>query len=287
MTGETSADYREVGLFEKPSSNLVEREAEPLPEDAVDQPQAATDEALPTVQPFALDESPPVAPALPEIDDPRIGLGSSVPVSPPRNSQIADGNPSGRRPQPPAAGGGRTTSFFGAKDKGTRFVYVVDCSGSMTYHNAIAVAKAELMASLQALEGTQQFQIIFYNQVPHVMKLRGAKQTELYWARDVNKTLAKQFINSMRADLGTDHMPALKQALRMDPDVVFFLTDADEPQLTSGDLQELDQLNNGRARIHCIEFGKGAELRADNFLKRLARLTGGTHRYRDVTTFGP
>jgi len=176
--------------------------------------------------------------------------------------------------------------FFGIGDRGTRFVYVIDCSGSMTNYSAIRVAKQELLSSLETLERTQQFQVIFYNLAPRVMTLPGHNRDDLYWATDVNRSLARQFIANVQADLGTDHLTALKLALRMKPEVIFFLTDADEPQLTAGDLDELRRLNGNQSRIHCIEFGKGPELATPNFLKKLAGQNGGRYSYRDVTSFG-
>ena len=90
----------------------------------------------------------------------------------------------------------------------------------------------------------------------------------------------------VQPDGGTDHMPALKKALRYQPDHLFFLTDADQPILSARELNEIKTLNAGRTKIHCVEFGKGSELSGDNFLKKLARDNGGTYRYRDVTRFG-
>ena len=193
---------------------------------------------------------------------------------------------SGRRP----AGGEETsglgqTTFFDIAAKGTRFVYVLDRSGSMYDHGAIRVAKEELVVSLAALEPTQQFQVVFYNQ--GLLELTGSgDRPQLQWATDINRTLARQFISSVQPDGGTDHMPALKKALRYQPEHLFFLTDADQPILSARELHEIKTANNGRTAIHCVEFGKGPELPGDNFLRKLARENGGTYRYRDVTRFG-
>src|SRR5690606_28779554 len=149
----------------------------------------------------------------------------------------------------------------------------------------IRVAKAELLASLRSLDATQQFQVIFYNQTPRPMRLKGAARAELYWASNINQTLASQDIAGVTPSGGTSHVPALKLALEMSPEVIFFLTDADEPRLSAADLNDLKRLNKGRSRIHCIEFGTGPELSLDNFLKRLARENGGISRYRDITRF--
>ena len=109
---------------------------------------------------------------------------------------------------------------------------------------------------------------------------------QMQWATDINRTLARQFISGVQPDGGTDHMPALKKALRYQPDHLFFLTDADQPILSARELNEIKTTNNGRTKIHCVEFGKGPEISGDNFLKKLARDNDGTYRYRDVTRFG-
>ncbi len=193
---------------------------------------------------------------------------------------------SGRRPTggEETSGLGQTT-FFDIAAKGNRFVYVLDRSGSMYDHGAIRVAKEELVVSLAALEQTQQFQVLFYNQ--GLLELTGSgDRPQMQWATDINRTLARQFISSVQPDGGTDHMPALKKALRYQPEHLFFLTDADQPALSARELNEIKTANNGRTAIHCVEFGKGPEIAADNFLKKLARENGGTYRYRDVTKFG-
>ena len=198
------------------------------------------------------------------------------------------GSKAGRGTGPGGPGDGEgfgETTFFDIEAKGARFVYVLDRSGSMYDHGAIRVAKEELVVSLAALEQTQQFQVLFYNQ--GLLELTGnSDRPQMQWATDINRTLARQFISSVQPDGGTDHMPALKKALRYQPENLFFLTDADQPILSARELNEIKTANNGRTAIHCVEFGKGPEISADNFLKKLARDNGGTYRYRDVTRFG-
>jgi hypothetical protein len=74
----------------------------------------------------------------------------------------------------------------------------------------------------------------------------------------------------------------LQLALRLAPDVIFFLTDAEDPQLSDVELQRLRRLNKGAA-IHAIEFGFGPRRGGDNFLSKLARQNNGRHVYVDVT----
>jgi len=81
---------------------------------------------------------------------------------------------------------------------------------------------------------------------------------------------------------GTKHMPPLSLALRLAPDVIFFLTDADEPRMTDAELDTVrTKLNRGTV-IHAIEFGAGPDPGRDNFIRRLARENGGKSVYVNV-----
>ncbi|MEX2114238.1 MAG: hypothetical protein WD845_13685 [Pirellulales bacterium] len=180
-------------------------------------------------------------------------------------------------------GGQARTEIFGAVGEGNKFVYVFDRSGSMDGHGGapLASAKAELLASLEHLQPTHQFQIIFYNSKPRVFNPTGVLG-RLVFGTDQNKYLAQKFVGSITADGATRHEEALEIALRMQPDVLFFLTDADQPQLSAGQLAQIAQMNRG-ASINAIEFGYGPQSDADNFLVRLARQNNGSHVYVDVS----
>jgi hypothetical protein len=212
-------------------------------------------------------------PQLPAPQDP----GGAAPVAssgPPSTSAAAARFP-GRGSVPAVE-----TQVFGVRGRGTRFVYVFDRSSSMEGGPLIA-AKRELIASLQSLQSVHQFQIIFYNQEPRLMTLRGPS-TGMVFGDEPGKRLAASFVGGIFADGATDHMQALNMALRMRPDVVFFLTDADEPQLRADDLQRVRQLNQGTS-INAIEFGLGPPKPSLNFLQQLAAENGGQHAYVDIT----
>jgi hypothetical protein len=104
----------------------------------------------------------------------------------------------------------------------------------------------------------------------------------LVFANDQNKTLAERFIGSVTADGGTAHEEALIKALHMAPDVIFFLTDADEPRLSATQLNRISKANKGTV-INAIEFGYGPTVENDNFLIRLARQNHGRHVYVDIS----
>ena len=142
-------------------------------------------------------------------------------------------------------------------------------------------AKAELLSSLDNLDKTHQFQIIFYNETPRVFNPSGTPG-RLVFGTPQNKQLARKFVGGITADGGTQHEDALLMALRMAPDVIFFLTDANEPRLSPSDLAKIVARNRGTT-IHTIEFGPGRQIEGKNFLDDLARQNGGEHVYIDVS----
>ncbi len=177
------------------------------------------------------------------------------------------------------------TSVFGVSGRGTRFVYVFDRSASMSGYEGrpLAAAKRELLASLQSLDKIHQFQIIFYNQEPHVMNLQPSQPPQLIYGDEQGKKLAATFVGGVVADGGTRHMEALLLAMQMRPDVIFFLTDADEPKLTAPDLRKIRDRSRGTS-INAIEFGSGPSSGRYTFLQQLAAENNGKHAYVDVTS---
>ena len=191
------------------------------------------------------------------------------------------------RPPPKRFGGSIQTSVFGLTGTGTKFVYLFDRSGSMGDFRGrpLHAAKTELLRSLDELEEIHQFQIIFYNQSPSVFNPTG-ESPRMWWGDERGKTLAKRFIQAINAVGNTEHMAALEMALRLQPDVIFFLTDADDPMLSAPQLERLRRLNAGSTVINAIEFGVVPDAGHDNFLRRLARQHAGRHVYINVSRLG-
>lgn len=256
------------------------------PEQPVDKP--AEDQPGQVV---SLGPAPPVALKLPTLRQmpSRVGPGPMLPRGgPPAVGQGVMKAGAGRGPRGlpnglPGAKGG-ASRFFGVEARGTRFVYIVDASGSMSEHSAFAVAKSELRASLQQLDSDQSFQVIFYNDDVSAWKREGSQQ-QVYFATDINKNLVAQFIGNFSNRGGTRHMPALEAAIKLNPDVIFFLTDAAQPELTPAEIDKIQRRCESRITIHTVEFGVGEPLGVNNFLKKLAAATGGQFDYRDVQRF--
>ena len=233
---------------------------------------AAADTPLPTETELPIDTGG----VLPSADEP-IGAGTLGEVLP-NPADMTQGANAGKQ-----FGGAAQTSVYGLQGQGSKFLYVFDRSGSMSGYGGrpLRSAQGELIASLNDLESTHQFQIIFYNEEPQVFKPDN-RTPRLVFGDDQGKALAQRFVRGIVAAGGTRHMEPLVMALKMRPDVIFFLTDAEEPRLSADELLQLQRFNKG-TQIHAIEFGFGPASGDDNFLKALARQNGGQHAYIDIS----
>lgn len=177
------------------------------------------------------------------------------------------------------------TTVFGIEGEGTRFLYVFDRSDSMNGYGGapLRVAKQQLLESLESLGPVHQFQIIFYNDAPLPYGGVGGRGPQLLTGDDAVKRSAQKFVRNIVAVGGTQHIEALRMAFAMGPDVIFFLTDADQPAPANRDLENL-QLRAERigATIHTIQFGAGPN-QGGGWIQFLAASTRGQYRYVDVT----
>jgi hypothetical protein len=175
-----------------------------------------------------------------------------------------------------------TTEVFGVKGTGSKFAYVFDRSASME-GPPLGVAKQQLIASLDSLEEIHRFHIIFFNSSPPLhAHLNAATGNRIAFANSQNKMLAKRFVESVDAFGGTEPYPALLVALKLSPDVIFFLTDADH-EMGNRELEDILRESKKTGTMICsIEFGRGPDPRRGNFLTRLAEATGGSYGYVDA-----
>ena len=192
----------------------------------------------------------------------------------------AGGNTAGSQAAGVILPGPGETAFMNVTSKGKSFVYLIDVSGSMGEENRLALAKSQLKASLRLLQPTQEFQVIFYSDFPMRMSLRGRgkSQRSMYPATAANLLWANREIEAVQPQQGTQHMPALLDAVTLNSDVIYFLTDGREPAVKDYDLARLRRLS-GKTTIHVIEFGSGALVdRSESWLQKLARQSNGEYR---------
>ncbi len=151
----------------------------------------------------------------------------------------------------------------------------------------LRAAKAELIRSLRTMTDRQRFQIIFYNDKPTPFKISGMP-LQMVAGEEAYVARAESYVNSIAAFGGTEHEAALKMALRMSPDVIFFMTDARIPRLSVAELREIkNRADSVGTTIHAIEFGPDPVASPDSFLRELAEQNNGEYRYVDVRSLGP
>ena len=178
--------------------------------------------------------------------------------------------------------GEAAVQLFGLQGKGTKFVYVLDHSGSMDGRR-LQMAKAELLRSLEALEEMHQFNIIFYNHAWQAFR----PGRRLVFASPMEKQAARRYIESIVSEGGTQHYGALREAIAIGPDVIFFLTDGEShDDLTPIQLEEIERANNRLGRgvqINVIQFGGGGVTeRPSSRLRQLADENHGGYEFHNV-----
>ncbi|HIE96173.1 MAG TPA: hypothetical protein EYQ63_03965 [Fuerstia sp.] len=224
----------------------------------------------------AMDLSKTIGPGEPIGSTANLQAGIPPQIRPAGNSgQGAAGSPT------PGPG---ETQFMNIVDGGSSFVYVVDTSSSMSEGSRMGLAKSQLKGSLRLLRPNQKFQVLFYNEAITQMKLRKRPLQDMYAATEVQVQLGAQEIDRVQPRAGTVHKAPLLRALDLQPDVIYFLTDGENPALSTkgpgSDLDVIRRRNGRRTRIHVIEFGSGAkESRRESWLQLLAHQSGGVYKY--------
>jgi hypothetical protein len=168
--------------------------------------------------------------------------------------------------------------LFSAPAPGQTVVYVIDRSASMGLHGALATARRELLASVERLPATARFQVIAYNNAP--VPLVGRWQ-DVVAATPENVARVAAAPELQEPLGGTRHLPALHLALTLHPDVIWFLTDADDNDLSEADLRRTVQLAR-QTVINTVELSTQNKGHGDMPMQRLARLTGGTYQAIDL-----
>lgn len=168
-------------------------------------------------------------------------------------------------------GGEMGAEFFGLgrTARGVqKIVYVVDRSGSMA--DTFEVVRQELRRSIGELRRSQKFHVIFFNageplENPPRRLVSGiaAHKHELF-----------EFLGKVTTGGSTDPSAAMRRALSLEPDVIYFLTDGEFEKAL---IPRLDEWNKARrTRIFTIAFfGSGGAA----LLEQIAREHGGEYRF--------
>ncbi len=200
-----------------------------------------------------------------------IGLNRSVTPLPTNRNTGGIGNGTGT-----GVGNGSGPGFFGmAPPAGQRTVFVVDSSRSMNHpHDSPSKTrfrrlKLELLKCITEMKPEDSFFVVFFSNEAMVMPARSF-QPSIPGTRD----RFLQWIGAAESGGSpTNPIPALDIALRMQPDVIVFLTDGEFDGLANRRLKSLKQ---SKIVIHTFAFG---ETLGEDVLKAVADNNGGEYRF--------
>lgn len=168
------------------------------------------------------------------------------------------------------AGGG---SLFDSIDTATRFVYVLDCSGSMQERDSQARdrferLKIELVRSIGGLSESHEFFVIFFNSVAVPMPARTLQRATLQ-----NKRKYLEWVVKIQGGGDTDPTDALSYAFRLNPDLIYLLTDG-----SFGDkVPDMIARENTRGvAIHTFCLG---DAKGESLLRRIAETNHGVYKF--------
>ncbi|MEX0642521.1 MAG: hypothetical protein WD468_07460 [Pirellulales bacterium] len=174
-----------------------------------------------------------------------------------------------------AGGSGQTgkaaTEFFGIGGYGQKFVYVVDCSGSMRENGKFERAVYELLQSIEQLQSDQEYSIIFYNQSAYPMDEPG-----LVLATEQQFEKTRNWISLVQPQGGTVPLPALLMALKMKPNAIFFLSDGLFDPSTGRKIHAFNRGKTRRIPIHTVAF---VNRETEGLMQRIAGDSGGKYRF--------
>lgn len=166
------------------------------------------------------------------------------------------------------AGGAPAPAFLGSQGNGTRFVYVVDRSGSMKGARFVAACE-ELKKSLNSLRADMSFHVIFYDFNEEEMP-----GTPLFPVTAENLSKATDWINTQQARGGTRPANAMLRAIELQPDTIWLLSDGAFPRSVCDDIAQANATKG--ICINTIAFqGREGEV----FLKRIATENKGTYTF--------
>lgn len=168
----------------------------------------------------------------------------------------------------PGGGGPQFFGLGGSAKEAKNIVYVVDRSGSML--ETFDAVKQELRRSVTALRRTQKFHVVFFNYGDPMEN----PPRRLVSAIRAQKEALFDFLGRVQPEGSTHPDEAMRRALALQPDLIYFLTDG---QFDPGLLNKLDHWNRDRrVRIFTIAYvnREGGEL-----LERIAREHRGEYRF--------
>lgn len=157
---------------------------------------------------------------------------------------------------------GSTTEFFGTEASGDRFVFVIDCSGSMSELFLWERAVTELGKSLEKLSEEHHVMVLLYNSQTIPMFNGDPEKLEMLPVTFKFRKALGEWLGQQKPFGKTKPAHALSYSLTLNPDAIFLLSDG---QIADNSLQVLAALNlprqseeggtEGKVPVHTISLG--------------------------------
>ncbi len=168
--------------------------------------------------------------------------------------------------------GSGSASFFGVEATGSRFIYIVDTSGSMGVGGKLQALQTEMVKSIEGLLESADFLVITYSDGAAPLEGRQSWSD----ADERGKRFARRGIGRLEAHGSTNPSPAFAMAFTMKPppDSIYFMTDGEfNPEVAT----EIATLNaEFRVPIHCIAF---VSRESEPLMRLIASQSGGTYTF--------
>jgi hypothetical protein len=174
------------------------------------------------------------------------------------------------------------TSFFGLKSYGDQFVFVIDCSSSMTQNFRWERAVYELTKAIKGLEEDKEFLVLLYNSQTFIMMDVPEGEMALIPATLANKDRLYDWLDQQRPNGGTFPAHAMQVGLAFDPSAIFLLSDGEIRDHTDEILKRKNRphrRSNGekeKTPIHTVLLGNGF---GREQMKSIAKFNNGKFRW--------
>lgn len=190
-----------------------------------------------------------------------------------------DGGGQGSDGEGDSADDGEGTEFFGVQGNGSKFVFVCDCSGSMSGLKWSELNR-ELSRCIGSLSAGKSFYVIFFDGEMHPMFEPLAREPALLDATTENIEKTRQWIAGKSLGRNTSPCDSMKFAASLEPDAIFLLTDGEFSDYTAPYLRDFNKKRAAKGKpkvvVHTIGFFSSKH---QMVLERIAKDSGGTYRF--------
>jgi len=169
----------------------------------------------------------------------------------------------------------RGAAFFGAYAEGKRFIFVLDSSRSMLQDDRWTYACNQLIDSLNGLQPEQEFYVICFD--IETSYLFNIPPTRAKFFKSDDKTLprVKRWLRSHELGRATMPAQALQNALALEPDAIFLLSDGELQDNSVAMLRTINGFSSAYRQIpiHTVHLFSNE---GRDTLKLIARENSGT-----------